>query len=380
MMSTRREFLLVSAAGGLLTALGGVARAGSEIVLTLQTSPDGLRAHLNAQIERYRIPGMQVAVVQHGRVVYRDALGLADVENSVLVTNSTVFQIASLTKAFVGVAVMQLVESGKLDLDAPASRYLQGLPAVWQVVTVGQIATHSSGLPDITSDLGTLRLVVADDAEASWEKVQTMPMKFTPGEKFSYNQTNYVILGKIIDTLSGEPFTRFIQTRQLDVVGMPRTGWGDDHDVVLHSARTYTPYLQVDGKPVHTDVLYKTYIEFPPILRTCGGLNSTAEDIANWLIALERGDLFKTKSSLTTLRTARLLNNGKPGPWGIGGWVSDRVAHPVFFGIGAGKSAFGVYTKDGLAIVVLTNLSADMWLTFLDGIATCYLPDLNSSK
>lgn len=379
-MSTRREFLLVSAAGGLVTAFGGVARAGSETVLTLQTSPDGLRAHLNAQIEQYRIPGMQVAVVQHGRVVYRDALGLADVENSVPVTNSTIFQIASLTKAFVGVAVMQLVESGKLDLDAPASHYMQGLPAAWQVVTVGQIATHSSGLPDITSDLGTLRLVVADDAEASWEKVQTMPMEFTPGEKFSYNQTNYVILGKIIDTLSGEPFTRFIQTHQLDVVGMPRTVWGDDHDVVLHSARTYTPYLQVDGKPVHTDVLYKTYIEFPPILRTCGGLNSTAEDITNWLIALERGDLFKTKSSLATIRTARLLNNGKPGPWGIGGWVSDRVAHPVFFGIGAGKSAFGVYTRDGLAIVVLTNLSADMWLTFLDGIATYYLPDLINSK
>jgi len=380
-MSTRREFLLVSAAAGLATAaFHDIAQAGAETGLSLHKPPEGLRAHLNAQMAQYQIPGMQVAVVQHGRVVFRDTIGLADVENAVPVGDSTVFQIASLTKAFVGVAVMQLVEGGKLDFDAPASRYLQGLPAVWQVVTVGQIATHTSGLPDITSDLGTLRLIVANDAEASWKKIQTMPMEFTPGEKFSYNQTNYVILGKIIDALSGEPFAQFIQRRQFDVVGMLRTVWGDDHDVVLHSARTYTPYLQANGKTFHTDVLYKAYIEFPPMLRTCGGLNSTAEDIANWLIALERGDLFKSKSSLATLRTARLLNNGKPGPWGIGGWISDRADHPVFFGIGAAKSAFGVYTRDDLAIVVLTNLSADMWLTFLDGIAAYYLPGLSNSK
>ena len=380
-MSTRRQFLLESAAGGIATAVfGDIAQASAESNLSFPKPPPELSVHLAEVMARNRIPGMQVAVIQRGRVVYGATLGFSDIENTVRASSSTVFQIASLTKAFVGVAAMQLVESGKLDLDAPASRYLEGLPSAWQKVTIGQLATHTSGLPDITSDLGALRLVVADDAEASWTKVQTMPMEFVPGEKFSYNQTNYVILGKIIDSLSGETFTQFIQKHQLDVVGMSRTVWGDDHDVVAHSARTYTPYVQVNGKPVRTGTLFKTYIVFPPMLRTCGGLNSTAEEIAHWLIALEKGILFKDSSSLVNLRTARLLNNGRPGPWGIGGWVSDRADHPVFFSIGAGKSAFGVYTKDDLAIVLLTNLSADMWLTVLDDIAAYYLPDLVKSK
>src|SRR6266496_4070824 len=80
--------------------------------------------------------------------------------------------------------------------------------------------------------------------------------------------------------LTVEPFNEFLLKRQLVAVGMPCTTYGDDHEVVLHSARTYTPYVLVDAKPKRTNTLYKTYIEFPAMLRTCGGLNSTAEEIA----------------------------------------------------------------------------------------------------
>jgi CubicO group peptidase (beta-lactamase class C family) len=97
------------------------------------------------------IPGMQVAVVQHGKLVLTRAYGLADVQHSVPVTTKTPFSIASITKAFTGVAIMQLVEEGKgkLDLDAPVSRYLSSLPVAWRPVTIQQLLTHVSGLPDI---------------------------------------------------------------------------------------------------------------------------------------------------------------------------------------------------------------------------------------
>jgi len=371
-MTNRREFFLGAAAGGLVTAAPADAAQGD--VHGSRKAPAGLRAHLANEMRKARIPGMQVAVARQGKVVFLETFGVADVENTVRATNSTVFQIASCTKAFIGVAVMQLVERGKLDLDAPVSHYLEGLPVPWRAVTVWQMAAHTSGLPDIASS-SNMRLIVEGDADASWEKVQTMPMEFTPGEKFSYNQTNYVLLGKLIDVLGGEPFIRFIRKHQLDAVGMPRTVYGDDHDVVLHSARTYSPYVLVDGRPQRTNTLYKYHIEFPAMLRTCGGLNSTAEEIAHWLIALQRGQLLRSKSSLVTLWTARALNDGKPGPWGIGGWAFGRPEHPVFFSVGAAKSAFAVYPDDDLAIVVLTNLSADMWLPFIDGIAAYYLPD-----
>jgi CubicO group peptidase (beta-lactamase class C family) len=129
---------------------------------------------------------------------------------------------------------------------------------------------------------------------------------------------------------------------------MTRTVFGDDHDVVPHSARTYTPYLVVDGRP-------------------------------RWLIALQRGELLRRRSNLVGLRTALPLNDGSPGPWGIGGRVNARRSHPAFYGVGAAKAAFGVYPQDDLAVVVLTNLSADMGLPFLDGIAAQFLPDLRGN-
>jgi len=367
----RREFLLGSVAW-----LATVAASRSALA---QAPSPGLRTYLAGEMRKARIPGMQIAVVRQERIEFLEHFGLADIENAVPVTGATVFQIASLTKAFVGVAVMQLLESGKLDLGDPVSRHLEELPVPWRSVTVGQLATHTSGLPDIVADITSLRLVVDGDAEASWERVRTMPMASAPGERFDYNQTNYVLLGRIIDRLAGEPFARFLRPRQFEVAGMTRTVFGDDHDVVPHSARTYTPYLVVDGQLRRTDVMYKVHTEFPPMLRTCGGMNSTAEDIARWLIALQRGELLRRRSNLVGLRTALPLNDGSPGPWGIGGRVIARRSHPVFYGVGAAKAAFGVYPQDDLALVVLTNLSADMGLPFLDGIAAQFLPDLQAN-
>ena len=365
-MSNRRDFLLGS----------GLAVASLTRPAAASAGDPSLRAHLVAEMRKQMIPAMQIAVVRGGTIAYLETFGQADVENEVAARNATVFQIASCTKAFVGVALLQLVESGMLDLASPISRYLSDLPATWSSVTVGQVASHMSGLPDIVSNLADLRLLVEGDAQASWEKVKTLPLEFAPGEKFDYIQTNYVVLGKIIDALSREPFGQFIQKHQLDAVGMPDTVWGDDHDIVMHSARTYTPYVLTNGKPQRTNRLYKTYIEFPAMLRTCGGLNTTAQDLARWIVALQQGRLFRSRSSLELLLTARKFNNGKPGPWGIGGWVFERPEHPVYFSVGIAKSAFAIYPKDDLAVIALTNLSADLWLPFVDAIAAFYVPDI----
>jgi len=88
--------------------------------------PPGLEAYLHSEMKQRQIPGMQVAVIQHGKIVLHEGLGLANIEHGIPVTNDTVFQINSVIKAFTGVAIMQLVESGKLDLSAPISRYLDG--------------------------------------------------------------------------------------------------------------------------------------------------------------------------------------------------------------------------------------------------------------
>src|SRR5215510_3325346 len=124
---------------------------------------------------------------------------------------------------------------------------------------------------------------------------------FAPGERFKYNATNYVLLGKVIDKLSGQPFIQFITERQLHIAGMPLTVFGDSHDVAPHSARGYTFFRNVDGERRRTDKLGNVFEEFSPFTRAAAGMSSTAEEMARWIIALQQGQLLKAKTSLTTL-------------------------------------------------------------------------------
>ncbi len=338
---------------------------------------------LRHQMQRRRIPGLQVAVVRHGTIVLLGAYGLANIEHSVPVTDQTVFPVHSITKAFTGVAIMQLVEAGKLDLAAPVSRYLGGLPAAWGAVTVRQLLTHSSGIPDIWDANARM---IADGEEAAWAKVQTLPTEFAPGERFKYNQTNYVLLGRIIDKLSGKPFAEFIRERQFDAVGMPLTGFGDSRDVVPHISGSYWYFRNAGLARLPTDRIEHHLLDWPPSLRTAVGVNTTAEELARWVIALQKGQLLKAKTSLTTLWTPGVLNDGSSGLSGglingyALGWPTvSRPEHRAVAPTGGMRAALFVYPDDDLAVVILTNLIGASPQTFVDGVAGYYVPDMDAS-
>src|ERR1700750_813995 len=106
-------------------------------------------AFLKQKMAAERIPALQVAVVRHNQIVKSSAYGIASVEHGVAATNETVFSINSCTKAFTGVAIMQLAEEGKLNLDDPVSKYLNDLPEAWRRITIKQVLAHVSGLPNI---------------------------------------------------------------------------------------------------------------------------------------------------------------------------------------------------------------------------------------
>jgi len=345
-------------------------------------TPTGLQDYLKKEMRELRIPGMQVAVVRHQKIVFLAALGIAEVGNAVPVTNKTVFSIASATKAFTGVALMQLVEDGKLELGAPISRYLVGLPVSWQKVTIRQLATHISGLPNVVNnDTGELITGVQiasageSDVDAAWSKVQTLPIESSPGEKYSYNQTNYILLGKVIDKLGGEPFTQFIKERQLDSVGMPNTVYADDNDVVPHRARSYSNIrYSKDGQMERTSNLTEQYVRYPPQFLTAAGLTTNAEDLARWIIALEQHRLLKEASSLATLWTPSILNDGENGTWGLGWPIFARPKHTSYVPFGGAKAAFAMYPEDDVAVVILTNLQGSMPERFIDRVAGYYIP------
>ncbi|MBF9236451.1 serine hydrolase [Hymenobacter sp. BT683] len=348
------------------------------------TPADSLDLFLTSKMRQLRIPGLQLAVIRHGQVVKSAQYGLANVQDSVPVSRHTRFSINSITKAFVGVAVMQLVEAGKLELTAPVSRYLTSLPAAWQPVTVRQLLTHTSGLPEIMPDD---EMVTEGNENAAWAKVQTQPMDFPIGEKFAYNQTNYLLLGKIIDQLSGQPFGRFIQERQLNVVGMPRTTSGDAHNVLPNGARSYTFYHFANGQMSRSSQLRNVFETFPPSLRTAAGMSTTAEELAQWLLALQQGKLLRDPGSIPTMWTPGRLNNGTQrgfskqlNGYALGWPTISRPEHPAVAPVGGGRSAVFLYPKDDLAIVVLTNLQGANPDTFVDEIAGYYLPDMKASS
>lgn len=329
-------------------------------------------------MQAHRIPGLQLAVVKGGRVVKSGSYGLANLQDAVAVNEGTVFTINSMTKGFAGVAVMQLVEQGRVELAAPIGDYVPGLPAAWQAITVQQLLSHTSGLPDIMGEAGYF-IPIAGEA-AAWQDIQQQPLEFPANTRFRYNQTNYLLIGKLIGSVTGQAFTDFIVENQLRKVGMPRTegaGFAHFQDVVPGQARGYTYDITGELSTVHS--------EFPPSLRLAAGMSSNASEIARWLIALQAGDLFAQPGSLQTLWTpARLADGNTAGfsrfinGYAMGWQVIERPEHPAVALVGGNRAALLVYPEDDLAIVVLTNLMGASPETFIDAIAGHYIAGMES--
>lgn len=352
----------------------------STVAVVAYAQHDSIDVFVKAQMQKRRIPGLQLAIVRDGRIVKEAHYGLANVQDSIPVTGNTVFPINSITKAFTGVAIMQLVEAGKLKLSSPISDYLADLPEAWKTVTVLQLLSHTSGIPNIVDEEESVLISPFGEA-ASWKQIVAMPVDFKPGERFSYNQTNYLLLGRIIDKVSGTPFTKFIANEQLLRIGMTKTaasGFGATKDVIMHSAGGYR-FSQ--GK------LMNMFFSFPPSLQTAAGMSSTAREIAGWIIALQNGQLLKQKENLAALWTPATLNNGRKAGFNsllngyAAGWpIVGRGDHPAYAAVGGGRSALFVYPNDNLSIIVLTNLAGGSPEGFIDEIAGFYIPDMKESN
>ncbi|KFF23021.1 serine hydrolase domain-containing protein [Chryseobacterium sp. JM1] len=334
---------------------------------------------IQREMKTRRIPGAQIAVVRDGKIVLSKSYGLANVADQIAVQSNTIFPINSNTKIFTGVAVMQLVEQGKIKLDAPVSTYLSGLPAEWQKITIDQLLTHISGLPDMlklfdpaTGSVGALRT-----EEAIFGKLKITPMEFKTGEQFSYNQTNYYLLGKIIEKLTNKPFAEFFGERQFKTAGLKNTVFGDSRDIIPHYAPSYSYRSFFDGKRINEDKLANNYYEFPDFTRTSAGLNSTSEDLAHWIISLQNGKILQKQSTLDLMWSPATFNNGRPTDW-VRGWgiAKLRKNHKAVGMSGGNRSALLIYPDDHLAVIVLTNLVGSAPEDFIEEIAGCYIPDI----
>lgn len=331
---------------------------------------DDVDQFIQARMEQRHIPGMSVAVVRDGKVVLAKGYGLANVELSAAANENTVFQLASVTKQFTATAVMMLVEEGKVSLDEKAVKYIDGLPAAWNQVTVRQLLNHTSGIKSYTSVEGFDKTMRKDYTKPELLKLVTdAPMDFAPGEKWRYNNTGYYLLGMLIEKVTGKEYGAVLKERIFQPLEMNQTRVNDLREIIKGRAQGYT---WGDGKLVNGE-----YVS-PTQPYSAGMLVSTVLDLAKWDAALYTEKLLK-RSSLEQMWTAAKLNDGSPTTYGFG-WAVDVYRTRPRKTHGGGIPGFSTnimrFVEDKLTIIVLTNSDRGGADNLAEGIAAFYLPSL----
>src|SRR5215218_2927009 len=220
-------------------------------------------------MRKHAIPGGAVAVMRDGRLLYARGFGYADVENKTPVQPDALFRIASVSKTLTSAAIMKLVEEGKLELDdrvAPFIAHLTPAPGAtvdprWEKITIRHLLNHTAGWDRTRPDGGfdpidrpaIAAAAVNAPAPASSETLirymKGMPLDFNPGEKFAYSNFGYIILGRVIERVSGIPYKDFVRARVLEPVGASRTQQGRSRmsDALPDEVKYYYPNFGVGG-------------------------------------------------------------------------------------------------------------------------------------
>ncbi|KMQ63096.1 hypothetical protein ACM46_14245 [Chryseobacterium angstadtii] len=352
---------------------------------TAQKRSDSIDTFIRHKMQELKIPGLQLAIIRNDKIDQLSSYGLANIEHQAATKNNSVFSINSMTKAFVGVAIMQLQEQRKLKTDDVISKYLTDIPENWKKITIKQLLSNTSGLPN---NIDEKEQVLGEGIESkNWEIVKTLPIEFTPGEKFSYNQTGYYILGKIITQLSGIHFTKFIEDNQFKPCQLLVTRFGDSNDIIENNAGAYSTIINNDGQWINDGKLHNAFATFPLFFRTATGILSSAEDLSKWLLALQTGKLLQDEKSIKELFTTVKLNNGNIGGfnkltngYALGWPTVVRPEHPAAAPVGGMRSALFVYPQDHLSIIVLTNLQGANPEWFIDEIAGYHIPDMKAEN
>jgi D-alanyl-D-alanine carboxypeptidase len=308
-------------------------------------------AAVQQAMARRRIPGVAVAVVDDGAVVVQRSYGFANLETDTPMAVDAIFEIASLTKQFTAAAIMLLVEDGKLRLDDLLSAHVESVPPAWQRITIRHLLTHTSGL-DISAIPrvdGVASLNIS--RKAALDFIRQQPLFSAPGQTGWYSDAGYVVLGSVIEAISGVSYRQFITDRVFTPLGMTDSSLRDKTRVLK---RRVSMYSERNGETVNwsRDSDYE--------LASAFGIHSTLQDLAKWDASLRRSTLLKP-ASLQQVWTPATLDNGRHARvfgyrYGFGWELADVRGHPTVGHGGASGTYMLRLVDDPLTIIVLTNL------------------------
>jgi CubicO group peptidase (beta-lactamase class C family) len=310
-----------------------------------------IEALVSAEMSKQKIPGMSVAVVAGRQVRWSAGFGMQDVENSVAARPSTVYRLGSISKPITAVAVMQLSERGKLDLDAPVQKYCPAFPEKQWPLTTRQVLGHLAGIRHYKSDEEFNSTRFYSGVAEGLDMFKGDPLLSEPGTKYNYTTHGYSVLGCVVEGASGQKFADFVSENVFRPAAMERIRVDSVADIIPNRAQGY----RITDKGVLTNSpLADNSYKVPG-----GGFVSTAEDLARFAVALQTDKLLK-RETIELMYAPQKTKDGKETSYGLGWGVGKRPAGERAVGHSGGQQRVSTFLhmqpEQGLAVVVMSNL------------------------
>ena len=313
---------------------------------------EALSASLDRLIEaRYQPngPGATALVARKGVVIYKKSFGMADLELNVKMETEHVFRIGSLTKQFTAVAILQLVEAGKIKLDDDITRFIPDYPVAGKGITVENLLTHTSGIMDYTAmagyEAGIAEHISPVDMIA---RFKNEPLRFAPGSRYSYSNSNYFLLGHIISQVSGKTYEKYLEDHIFVPAGMTHSFYAAENLIIPDRASGYS---SDNGQTVNAPYISMTQ----PY--EAGSVLSTVGDMFKWHQALLSNKLI-SQGSLKKAFSAFKLTNGDYANYGYG-WKTGGIYDMSSVWHGGAITGFGtmqVYLpQEDILVLVFSN-------------------------
>ncbi len=318
------------------------------------------RAEIEKAVSRFMsansVPGIGAAVVLDGEPVWSAGFGMSDLEDYAPATSSTLFRLGSISKPITAVAVLQLYERGKLDLDAPVEKYCPAFPRKEWPITARELLGHLGGIRHYNADgKGDIPEDSAKHFSSMEESLRIFagdPLVAKPGAKFNYSTYGYTLLGCVLEGAASEKYVDFVKKNVFQAAGMEQTQADNFFAVIPHRTRWY--HRDKAGVVRNAGVLDSSY-KIPG-----GGLISSADDMARFEAAILADKLIK-RATRGLMWTAQKTDDGKPTGYGLGWGTADKFGFRVVAHTGGQQgtsTAFALVPERRAGVVVLANMDS----------------------